>query len=79
MIASGNKDDCCSSLTVETSFDPFDLDSTGFPTTNVCFENASDDDDDDDDEAASSEIALDNVFLDVVKKLTPPLAEQEHQ
>ena len=45
-----------------------DFNSTGFPTTDVCFENASDDDDDDDDdEAASSEIALDNVFLDVVK------------
>ena len=71
MIASGNEDDCCSSLAVETSFDLFDLDITGFPTADVCFENASDDDDDD--EAASSDITLDSVFLDVVKKLTPPL------
>ena len=61
MIASGNKDDCCSSLAVETSVDPFDLDSTGFPTMDVCFENASDDDDDD--EAASSAIALDSVVV----------------
>ena len=52
--------DCCSSLAVETAFDLFDLDISGFPTTDVCFENASDDDDD-------------GVFLHVVKKLTPPL------